>query len=129
LADGFVALNLGEPDQVEWLVEQLTADNMRERLVVQLIERGLSLEPTLKAVVRSRTHFDSVQVFEALVQRASQEAAQADAKADLDAAQSWSPPKSNADSDGCASLEAVAERFPALRAEAAGLIPALSEGA
>jgi hypothetical protein len=72
LVDGFVALNHGEPDQIAWLVEHLTAHNTRERLVVRLIERGLSLGPTLDAVSWTRAHSDSVQVFETLVQRARQ---------------------------------------------------------
>ena len=128
LADRSVALNDGEPDEVAWLIEHLTAHDTRERLVVQLIERGLSLPPKLLAVASARAHFDSVQVFEALVQRASTEASGADAKANLDAAGSWTAPPSNANSDARASLDAATARFPELREQADGLIPPAPEG-
>lgn len=89
LAEPFVNQNTGEPDQVAWVVERLTSNAPRERLVVQLVERGLALQPTLDAVRRSRGCFDSVQVFEALVSRASREADEGSAKAELDAAAAW----------------------------------------
>jgi hypothetical protein len=126
LAEPFVNQNTGEPDQVAWLVEQLTTQNTRERLVVQLIERGLSLEPTLEAVRRARARFDSVQVYEALVSRASREAEEGNARADLDAASSWGRPTPGSASDARASLDAVGERFPGLKEQADLLLPAES---
>lgn len=127
LAEPFVNLNTGEPDQVAWLVEQLTTHNTRERLVVQLIERGLALEPTLDAVRRARDQFDSAQVFEALVWRASREVDEANAKADLEASSSWQPPAAGSTSDARASLDAVREKFEGLKEQADRLLPAESE--
>jgi hypothetical protein len=124
LAEPFVNQNTGEPDQVAWLSEQLTTYNTRERLVVQLIERGLRLEPTLDAVRRSLAQFDSVQVFEALVSRASREAEEVNAKADLDAAASWRRPAPGSTSDARASLDAVGEKFAGLKEQADQLLPA-----
>jgi hypothetical protein len=126
VADGFVALNIGEPDEVAWIVERLTAHNTQERLVVQLIERGLSQRPTLDAVSRARAHLDSVQVFEALVQRASREDQEANAKIDLDAAEAWSRPAPDAGSDARASLDALAEKFPSLREQGDRLVPPMT---
>jgi hypothetical protein len=115
LAESFVDQNTGEPDQVAWLVEHLTTHSTRERLVVQLIDRGLPLEATLDAVGRSRGQFDSVQVFEAIVSRAGRETDEANARANLDAAQSWRRPSRGSSSDASASLEAVGERFLGLK--------------
>lgn len=126
LTGSFVNLNTGEPDQVDWLVEQLTTHNTRERLVVQLIERGLRLEPTLDAVRRARDKFESVQVFEALVSRASREAEEVNAKSDLDAASSWRRPATGSTSDARASLAAVTEKFAGLKEQADQLLPAES---
>lgn len=127
LAEPFVNHNTGEADQVAWLVERLTTHNTRERLVVQLIERGLTLEPTLDAVRRARAQFDSAQVFEALVSRASREADEANAKADLDAASSWQRPAAGSTSDARASLDAVQEKFEGLKEQADRLLPAESD--
>lgn len=123
LAEPFVDHNTGEPDEVAWLVENLTSNATRERLLVQLIERGLALEPTLGAVQRSRADFDSVQVFEALVSRASREAEEGNAKADLDAAAAWQRPAADATSDAPASLDGVRQRFPGLSEQADQLLP------
>lgn len=121
LAEHFVTHNTGEPSQITWLVEHLTSHTTRQRLVVQLIERGLTLEPTLDTVRQARGHFDSVQVFEALVARASREADEANAKQDLDAAAAWQRPAARATSDAPANLDTVRRRFPAL-AEQAGVL-------
>jgi hypothetical protein len=123
LAESFVNLNIGEPDQVGWLVERLTAHNTRERLVVQLIERGLTLEPTLDAVSHSRAHFDSSQVYDALASRGSRETDVADARADLAAMAAWTRPPTSAGSDARASLEAVGVKFEELRDQAERLMP------
>jgi hypothetical protein len=123
LAEPFVDHNTGEPDEVAWLTENLTSNATRERLLVQLIERGLGLEPTLDAVQRSRAHFDSVQVFEALVSRASREAEEGNAKADLDAAAAWQRSAAGATSDAPASLDGVRQRFPELSEQADQLLP------
>jgi hypothetical protein len=120
LAEGFVTHNVGEPDQVVWLVEHLTLETIRERLVVQLIERGLGLEPTLDAVRRAHGHFDSVQVFEALVSRAGWEAEEANAKANLDAADKWRRPAPGSTSDAPASLDTVGAKFPGAQGAGSG---------
>jgi hypothetical protein len=122
LAERSVTNTSGEPDQVAWLVEHLTSDTTRERLVVQLIERGLRLQPTLDAVRRTHDHFDSVQVFEALVARAGREAEEANAKADLDAAGVWRRPAAESTSDAPASLDAVGAKFPGLKEQAERLL-------
>jgi hypothetical protein len=66
---------------------------------------------------------DEVQVFESLVQRASRETEEANAKADLDAAEAWSRPASDAASDARASLDALAEKFASLREQGDRLVP------
>jgi hypothetical protein len=126
LAERFVTHNTGEPSQVIWLVEHLTSDGTRERLVVQLIERGLALEPTLEAVRQSRDQFDSAQVFEALVSRASREADETNAKQDLDAAAAWRRPAAGSVSDAPAALETVRQRFPALSEQADDLLASMT---
>lgn len=121
LADKFVSLSTGDPGEVTWLVKHLTAHGTRERLLVQLVERGLPIGPTLEAVTGSRD-VNSPQVFDALVSRASREADEADAKALLDEAKAWQRPHPSAGSDARANLDAVGEKFPALKEQADGLL-------
>lgn len=123
LADPYVNHNIGDPDQVAWLVEHLASRTTRERLVVQLIERGLALEPTLDVVQRARDKFESIQVFEALVSRASREDDEANARADLEAADAWPRPSAWSTSDAPASLDAVRAKFPGLIEQADRLLP------
>lgn len=115
LADGFLAQNCGELDQVAWLIEHPTSDNTRKRLLVQFVERGQALGPTLDAVSRARGHFDSDQVFEALVYRAGREADQGGAQAALDATRNWSTPGADANSDARASPDEVVGKYPELQ--------------
>ncbi|MEK6721674.1 MAG: P-loop NTPase fold protein [Chloroflexota bacterium] len=123
IAEPLVTQNTGEPEQVAWIAEHLTSRTTRERLVVQLIERGLSIVPTLEAVRRARAQFDSTQVFEALVSRASREADEANALADLEAADSWQRPAPGSGSDAAASLESVRRAFPNLAEKTYELLP------
>jgi hypothetical protein len=123
ISEPLVNQNTGEPGEVAWVVDYLTSHATRERLVVQLIERGLTIEPTLDAVHRARTQFDSIQVFEALVSRASRESDEANALADLEAAASWHRPSPESGSDATASLESVRANFPDLAEKTFGLLP------
>lgn len=124
ISEPLVNQNTGEPGVVAWVVEQLTAHATRERLVVQLIERGLAIEPTLDAVRRARTQFDSTQIFEALVSRASRESDEANALADLEAATTWQRPAPGSGSDAPASLESVRATYPSLSDMTFQLMPA-----
>lgn len=115
LAEQYTTLNTGAPAQVAWLVEHLTAKATRERLTVQLIERGEPLAETLDAVGQAHSVFDSVQVFEALISRASREADESAAALGLEAAMNWQHPDPASTSDASANLDIVADRFPALQ--------------
>jgi hypothetical protein len=123
LAEPFINHNTGEPDQVAWLLEHLASNTTRERLVVQLIERGLALEPTLDAVRRARDQFESVQVFEALISRASREDDEGNARSELNSADAWPRPSTESTSDASASLDAVRAKFPGLTEQADRLLP------
>lgn len=116
LMERLVRWRVVEPESSAWVVQSASPTQLMNPLVALLVGSGLIIEPTLAVVDAARARgVDSAEVFAALLTRAAAETAEANAERDLKAANAWSRPPADDAASALADLQAVEDRYPALK--------------